>query len=91
MNTKKVIKEVARKDREKYINKSKESILNDARKSGEDIRNASSDESDATTTSAAGVINKSNDVYIYNSCVFTVLAIGACRFFHITKNLFRYS
>lgn len=43
MNTKKVIKEVARKDREKYINKSKESILNDIRKSGEDIRNASSD------------------------------------------------
>lgn len=37
MNTKKVIKEVARKDREKYINKSKESVLNDARKSDEDI------------------------------------------------------
>ena len=91
MNTKKVIKEVARKDREKYINKSKESVLNDARKSDEDIWNASSDESDPTTTSAVGVINKSNDVYIYNFCVFTVLSTDACRFFHITKNLFRYS
>ena len=42
--------EAVPKDREKYMNKLKESILNDAEKGGKDTSNASSNTSDATTS-----------------------------------------
>ena len=42
--------EAVPKDREKYMNKLKESILNDAEKGGKDVSNASNNTSDATTT-----------------------------------------
>ena len=59
--------EAAQKGRENYMNKLKESILNDAKKGREDISNASSEANDATnsaTTSATGATTKSSDTYI---------------------------
>ena len=52
--------ETARKGREKYINKLKESILNDAKKGSRDTTNASNETTsttNTTTTPATSTIN----------------------------------
>ena len=93
--TKKVTKdpkrvEAACKGREKYMNKLKESILNDAKKGSKDTTNASNETTSAintATTPAASTNNttttRSNDTYVYGVGMFAVLAIGVCVFFYI--------
>ena len=79
----------ARKGREKYMNKLKESILNDAKKGGEDTTNASNETTNATniaTTHATTTTTKSNDTYVYGVGILAVLAIGVCVFFAYPKN-----
>ena len=80
--------ETARKGREKYMNKLKESILNDAKKGSEDTSNGSNETNSATnnasneTTSVTNTATtKSNDTYVYGVGILTVLAIGVCVFF----------
>ena len=69
----------ARKGREKYMNKLKESILNDAKKGGGDTTNASNETTSATNT--ATTTTRSNDTYVYGVGMFAVFAMGACVFF----------
>ena len=82
--------DAARKGREKYMNKLKESILNDAKKGGGDNTNASNETSNASneTTSAtnnatthATSTTTTNDTYVHGVGMLAVLAIGACVFF----------
>ena len=68
--------DAARKGREKYMNKLKESILNDAKKCGGDTTNASNETTSATST--ATTTTRSNDTYVFGV---GILAIGACVFF----------
>ena len=80
--------EAARKGRGNYMNKLKESVLNDTKKGSEDISNASNEATDATnsaTTSATGSTTRSNDAYIYGVGIVTLFAIGACIFFAYNK------
>ena len=80
--------EAARKSREKYMNKLKESILNDAKKGG-DTTITSNETTGATTTasneSTISVNNtitiRSNDTYAYGVGILAVHAIGVCVFF----------
>ena len=91
--------EAARKGRENYMNKLKESILNDASKAGKNSSNAGNDTTDATicaTTSATGAANaptdattKSNDAYIYSVGKVAFLAIGPFVFFGYKKKSFQ--
>lgn len=78
-----------RKDRQKYMDNMKQSILNKATKGGSrDNSKASSDATHTTssaTTSAAVFITRSNDVYIYGVGVVAMLAIAACVFFAYNK------
>ena len=83
--------EEARKGREKYINKFKKSILNDAEKGGGDTTNTSNETTNASneTTSAANTATnpaastnaRPNDTYVYGFGILAVLAIGVCLFF----------
>ena len=82
--------DAARKGREKYMNKLKESILNDAKKGGGDTTNASNETSNASieTTSATNNVTThatstttTNDTYVHGVGMLAVLAIGACVFF----------
>ena len=74
--------EAARKGREKYMNKLKESILNDAKKGGGDTTNASNETASATNTATtpATSTTRSNDNYVHRVGIL-VLSIGACVFF----------
>ena len=76
--------EAARKVREKYMNKLKESILNDAEKGGGDTTNASNETTSATNTTinpAASTTTRPNDTYVYGVGMLAVLAISVCEFF----------
>ena len=80
--------EAARKDREKYMNKFKESILNYAKKGSEDTSNASKETTSATnnasneTTSVTNTITtRSNDTYVYVVGILAVLVTSVCVFF----------
>ena len=81
--------EAARKGREKYTNKLKESILNDAKKGRGDTTNANNETTNAsneTTTPATSTNNSTttkrlNDIYIHGVGTLAVLAIGVCIFF----------
>ena len=80
--------EAARKGREKYTNKLKESILNNVKKGRGDTTNASNETTSATnnssneTTDASNTTTtRSNDTYIYGVGIIAVLAIGVCVFF----------
>ena len=80
--------EAARRGREKYMNKLKESILNDAKKGGGDTANTSNETTSATNTATTPAsTTRSNDTYIYGVGMLAVLAIGACVFF--TYNTFQ--
>ena len=70
--------EAACKGREKYMNKLKESILNNVQKGSGDTTNASNE-----TTSPANntTTTRSNDTYVYGVGILAVLAIGICVFF----------
>ena len=74
--------ETACKGREKYMNKLKESILNDAKKDDKDTINASN-ETTSTTNAAITptTTTRSNDTYVYGIGMLAVLAIGVCVFF----------
>ena len=84
--------EGARKGREKYMNKFKESILNDVKKGRGDTTNASNETTSATnnasneTTSATNNTSNetastiSNDTYVYGVDMLAVLAISVCLF-----------
>ena len=76
--------EAARKGREKYMNKLKESILNDAKEGGGDTTNASNETINArneTTSTNNNTTTRSVDTYVYGVGILAVLAIGACVFF----------
>ena len=82
--------EAACKGREKYMNKLKESILNDVKKGSEDTINASNEATSAynnasneNTSVTHNVTTRSNDTYVYGVGIFPVLAIGVCVFFCI--------
>ena len=70
--SKKVTKDLKRvgaanKGREKYMNKLKESILNDAKKGGGNTTNASNETTsttNTTTTPATSNTTRSNDTYV---------------------------
>ena len=69
--------EAARKDREKYMNKLKESILNDVKKGSRDTNNSSNEITSITNTATT----RSNDTYVYGVGILAVVAIGVCVFF----------
>ena len=81
--------DAARKGREIYMNKFRESILNDAKKGGGYTTNASNETINASneTTSAINTsttpatTTRSNDTYVYGVRMLIVLAIGVCVFF----------
>ena len=84
--------DAARKGREKYMNKLKESILNDAKKGGGDTTNANNETANASneTTSATNIATtdannnnttRSNATYVYGVDMLAALAIGVCVFF----------
>ena len=74
--------DAARKGREKYMNKLKESILNDAKKGDGDTTNASNETTSATNTATTHATStRSNDTYVYDVGTLTVLAFGVCIFF----------
>ena len=82
--------ETARKGRENYLNKLKESILNDAEKGSEDISYASNDATyvaNSATTTATSATTKSNDTYIYDIGIVVLVAIAVCVFFAYNKKL----
>ena len=79
--------EAARKGREKYMNKLKESILNDARKGSGDTTNASNETISTTNTATTTATSTSNttttrsiDTYVYGVGMLAVPAIGVCVF-----------
>ena len=69
--------EAARKGREKYMDKLKESIPNDVKKGIRDTTNASNETTSVTNTTTA----RSSYTYVYSVGIFAVLAIGVCVFF----------
>ena len=75
--------ETPRKGREKYMNKLKESILNDVKKDSGDTTNASNETTSVTKTATT----RSNDTYVYGVGILAVLAIGVCVVF--TYNTFQ--
>ena len=81
--------DATRKGREKYMNKLKESILNETKKGGGDTTNASNETNSGsnettsatnTTTNHATTIT-SNDTYVYGVGMLAVLTICVCVFF----------
>ena len=79
--------EAACKGRQKYMNKLKENILNDAKKGSGDTNNASNETANdintaiAPATSTNTTTTRSNDIYIHGICMLAVRAIGVCVFF----------
>ena len=80
--------EAARKGREKYMNKLKESILNDVKKDSGDTTNTSNETTNPTNNASNETTNvnntataRPNDAYVYRVGILAVLAIGACVFF----------
>ena len=78
----------ARKGRENYMNKLKESILNDAKKGSGDTSDASNETISAGSTATIPATSanntattRSNDTYVYGDGILAVLAIGVCLFF----------
>ena len=83
--------EAARKGREKYINKLKESILSDVKKGSEDTTNASNETSSATNNSSnetTSVTNtattRSNHTYVYGVGILAALTLVFVYFLHTT-------
>ena len=83
--------EAARKGREKYMNKLKESILNDVKKGSGDTTNASSEATSATnnanneTSSFTNTATTgSNDTYVYGVGMLLSLPLVLLYFLHIT-------
>ena len=79
----------------KYMNRLKESILNDVKIGSGDTTSASNETTKHTTnasnetTSATNTTTttRSNDTYVYGVGILAVLAIGVCAFFTFqTKN-----
>ena len=75
--------EVACKGREKYMNKLKESIVNDVKKGSRDTTIASNETKSVNNTTTT----RSNDTYVYGIAILSVLAIGVVYFLHITLSL----
>ena len=89
--------EAARKSREKYMNKLKQKILNDAKKGNRDTTDASNETtngsnetssptnnaSNETTTPATSTTTRSNDTYVLGVGILAVLAVFVY-FLHIT-------
>ena len=80
--------EAAHKGRKNYMNKLKESILNDAKKGSENTSNTSNETTSATNTTMTSdtstnstATTRSSDTYAYGVGILAVLAIGACVFF----------
>ena len=80
--------ETARKGREKYMNKFKESILNDVKKGKGDFTNTSNEATSATnnasneTTSVTNTATtRPNYTYDYGVGIIAVVGIGVCIFF----------
>ena len=80
--------EEVHKGREKYMNKLKESILNDAKKGSGDISNASNETTSATNTATTittstnnTTTTRSSDTYVYGVGILAVLAICVHVFF----------
>ena len=80
--------ETARRGKEKYMNKLKESILNNIKKGSGDTTNANNETTSAnnnTSNETTSVTNtattRSNDTYVYGVGIHAVLAIGVCVFF----------
>ena len=73
------------KGRENYMNKLKESILNDAKKGSGDTSNASNGTTNATNTTTTPATSTTNtatsDTYIYGVGKLAVLTIRVCVFF----------
>ena len=80
--------EAACKRREKYMNKLKKSILNEAKKGSRDTTNASNETTSATNAdanpAACTTTTRSNDTYAYSVGILAVLVIGTCVFLRIT-------
>ena len=74
--------EVAYKGRKKYMNKLKESILNDVKKGSRDTTISSNETNNVNNTTTT----RSNDTYVYGTVILAVLPIGVCVFF--TYNTF---
>ena len=84
--------EAARKGREKYMNKVKENILNNAKKGSEGTSNANNETTNANntatntaTSSISTATTRSSDNYAYGVDILPVLAIGVCIFFTYNK------
>ena len=78
--------EAARKGREKYMNKLKESILNGAKKGSGDATNASNETISGTNTANTSATSpnnttRSNYTYVYGVGILAVLAMDVCVFF----------
>ena len=85
--------DTAHNGREKYMNKLKENILNDAKKDSKNTSNASNettsttntatstDTTPATSTTTTATTTRSSDTYIYDIGILAVLVIGVCVFF----------
>ena len=72
----------ARKGRENYMNKLKESISNDVKKDGSNANNETISTSNSATSPANSTTNiATSDTYIYGVGIFVFLAIGVCVFF----------
>ena len=78
--------EEAHKGREKYVNKLKESFLNDVEKGSGDTTNASDEATSATNNASnenTSATARSNHTYAYGVGILADLAIGVCGFFFI--------
>ena len=77
--------EATRKGRENYLNKLRESILNDSKKDSVDTSNASNETTSATNTATTPVNSTTNiatsGTYVYGVGTLNVLAIGVYVFF----------
>ena len=82
----------ARKCRGEYMNKLKESILNDGKKGSRDTTNTSNETTSPTTNASNettspttdAITIRSNGAYIYSVGTLAVLAFGVCAFFVYT-------
>ena len=75
--------EVACKGREKYMNKLKESIVNDVKKGSRDTTIASNETNSVNNTTTT----RSNYTYVYGIAILSVLVVGVVYFLHITLSL----
>ena len=77
--------EATRKGRENYMNKLKESTLDDTKKGSGNTNNAGNETTDATNTTTAPANSTTNtatsETYVYGVGILAVLAIGVCVFF----------